>query len=1829
MAGTALDGKPHAGNPYVRFGEGDGASAKSRISSSFCKRKWRKIVGSVLGAIVVATAWADRTLTSHITLTEDTDWRGEGMITLASNVVVNLNGYTLRTDELVCQGTGAILNHVMSSDYEPLESITSSGESQFIDTQLPGGNVLALRGEFSIVDNGGNYVILGAESPKMIPLWISGSKWYVGFNANIAGVDYMGGTERQLVFVRLKNGEQNVWANGENVVHNTSSSSFNAGTTLYLFARHSGSNVISYAPVTLYFMDIFQNATISAELVRSFVPARRVADGAVGVYDVAHGTFYANGGKGELTAGPVVSQPGGTGGALFLRARPGVFPLAEYQWPHDLSIDMTIDVAGSGLVPGDRIFAWSTPPKNTTFHLEGDSSGVPLVSRANGLYYGRGTASADAVVWQGGAGEFSAVANWRRGTGEEVTSLADSLLYVPPTAADEPCAFSYPNHDPVSFATSVLTVMGTAVFPTFGGFTLGSLEVLNGGRLVYDPVSFTFRLKQAPTFEAGAKFALPAAYAAATKGRFLLLTWDAGALEGPEDLTSLFDTTCAQATAARVWAERTESGGGRLWLDLDAETERPRLNVLALGDSTTQGSNAQWGNWRTLLMKRLEAAGYDVRAKGYWKTDSADICGATMPSNWVWHAGEGSQALITRSDRGGYLDAIENVLDQAGDVDVVFAMIGVNDINHYCTMPEVLYPAWTNFVGRILRQKPQAKVVAGSVLDMAGEFDKDELVRRYNALMAGAVAGDVFPTHRVAFADLYTACYRFGSDGIYIPNSFVSVLDVHPDWPSEDKIAATYCATFQQAVAADPAWTSGTVAVETTTDAAEDNVPAAYRAGFTRARVYDAVAHSGKLFATNLYEDATGVTAATENLSRVGYYIVYRRRNTETTDYHGAVRYMWLDVDAFGGRTLDDVGVPIAATNQCCATRLHIKTNMPGIDDVDPADDSARAWIEFWPLSYSATGSSLAGAPTALYGHDWNDSPYHNTTDYGSMQIHRLTPGGVHPAQVLFAFNGWCEPSYTTHEFGFGNMALYQFGGIDWTFALSNLPDVFSKNAYEMARIEIWTRSFDEETAPAAPQIASAEATFAAGSYEVTGELTDLGLGGGEVAVALEWARDAAFETVEGHQELGAFSTTTNLVAAVAGLDAQVTRYFRWTAQNAVGVQGTSDVVTMDVASREVVRAVWTNATDDGDVTNAQNWSCENAMARSVAGALPTAQSVVQLSGAVAFNVPPDRPMAWRKVTGACALAANCDWRGLTATFEGTVDLMGHNLTIVNLDQPGLTITDSTLTTGYRRLESITATGTQFIDTGVRASSGSSGVQAEADVMFNYDKNSNNFVLLGATNGSTSFNLMWLSGEKWWMCYSKSSGNIGGVVSGEYGRRVRMVSTLKAGSQTTYVDGVLVVNGSTGGSSDVGCSLTVFGRNNKGSGSVTTPACATLFAMKIWKDGVLVRDFVPAQRVSDEAIGLLDVVDGVFYTNKGQGVFVAGAVNAEGSLAGELHLDVSAGRCVENTAVSLTGSLRLVKDGEGAYVANKAEQSYRGGTVVAAGEAAFGAQTCANAFGVVGSEIRVLEGASLNFAGSRKASDYAFVFAGGRGLNTVEIGGGNNGIANLTLEADTVFDFYEQYNFKAPTGKVQVDLKGHKLEIRDTDRWYDVEMTEGTLTHSPVAAFHLPGSRVVNAPNLTLDEPGMMLLESGSVLNVSNYVARSVSSQTWNGNSGTLNVFGTFTPVVDEFWGCVLQDGSTLDLSGKTGVWSTTSPRPHAASTKTTVTFADGAEVMIDLKGRFVKNGEYVVTWETPPTNLEGLTFTLDAKTASGHAEIRSDDHGLYIYRANTVIILR
>ena len=103
---------------------------------------------------------------------------------------------------------------------------------------------------------------------------------------------------RQYV-TRVERGEQ------ETCIHSAADQSFAAGSgwTITIFGMR-GTTVSDVdcrnVKMRLYGCRIWEGD----ELVRDFVPVRRVADSAVGLYDLAGGGFYPNKGTGALVAGP-------------------------------------------------------------------------------------------------------------------------------------------------------------------------------------------------------------------------------------------------------------------------------------------------------------------------------------------------------------------------------------------------------------------------------------------------------------------------------------------------------------------------------------------------------------------------------------------------------------------------------------------------------------------------------------------------------------------------------------------------------------------------------------------------------------------------------------------------------------------------------------------------------------------------------------------------------------------------------------------------------------------------------------------------------------------------------------------------------------------------------------------------------------------------------------------------------------------------------------------------------------------------------------------------------------------------------------------------------------------------------------------------------------------------------------------------------------------------------------------------------------------------------------------------------------------------------------
>ena len=66
--------------------------------------------------------------------------------------------------------------------------------------------------------------------------------------------------------------------------------------------------------------------------------------------------------------------------------------------------------------------------------------------------------------------------------------------------------------------------------------------------------------------------------------------------------------------------------------------------------------------------------------------------------------------------------------------------------------------------------------------------------------------------------------------------------------------------------------------------------------------------------------------------------------------------------------------------------------------------------------------------------------------------------------------------------------------------------------------------------------------------------------------------------------------------------------------------------------------------------------------------------------------------------------------------------------------------------------------------------------------------------------------------------------------------------------------------------------ISAVNRNNE----ATLKPQLTIYGWKMYQDDVLVREFVPCYRKSDNEIGLFDIVNGVFYTNDGDGTFLKG-----------------------------------------------------------------------------------------------------------------------------------------------------------------------------------------------------------------------------------------------------------------------------------------------------------------------------------------------------------------
>ena len=393
------------------------------------------------------------------------------------------------------------------------------------------------------------------------------------------------------------------------------------------------------------------------------------------------------------------------------------------------------------------------------------------------------------------------------------------------------------------------------------------------------------------------------------------------------------------------------------------------------------------------------------------------------------------------------------------------------------------------------------------------------------------------------------------------------------------------------------------------------------------------------------------------------------------------------------------------------------------------------------------------------------------------------------------------------------------------------------------------------------------------------------------------------------------------------------------------------------------------------------------------------------------------------------SLAGDCDMRkfqDLEIETGATIDLAGHKLYVSSVSGSG-TITDSVGTTlfgytnvlsGYERIEYLQSSGSQVIDTGYLHNKDTKVlIRVEFTKVTGY---SNGYcVFYGARSSDRKTQLGgWLHNGKFMEACDDSASD-----------------TSLAATVGTIYDAELAKTGSYG---VLNLATGVYTTLGSGNGYATspiqngTPQTDSIFAIhqdggtawwcnmkcyscKVWEGTTLVRDFVPVRRKSDGVLGLLDLAHGNFYTNAGSGSFSAGETIVD-VVGGELHVvvaDDETGFC----NVALTGGLKVVKEGEGTLLMDKASQTYFGGTEIAAGVLKAGAglaQPC----GVAGGWIVADESGTVDFNGNANMQSYRYDFAdGAKALN---------GGAAISSGAFTFTSFYTPVS----TGAFTASLAG-------------------------------------------------------------------------------------------------------------------------------------------------------------------------------------------------------
>lgn len=182
---------------------------------------------------------------------------------------------------------------------------------------------------------------------------------------------------------------------------------------------------------------------------------------------------------------------------------------------------------------------------------------------------------------------------------------------------------------------------------------------------------------------------------------------------------------------------------------------------------------------------------------------------------------------------------------------------------------------------------------------------------------------------------------------------------------------------------------------------------------------------------------------------------------------------------------------------------------------------------------------------------------------------------------------------------------------------------------------------------------------------------------------------------------------------------------------------------------------------------------------------------------------------------------------------------------------------------GYTELAYIQSSGTQYIDTGFKPNNNTC-IEITA-------------TMLSATGTRYFGSYQNLSSGPYFGCGFSNSGYFVNQYNTQNTVTSRRSDTshhvVKKDKQNLYIDGTLV-NTNTSATFQIDYNIVLLAANV--AGDVQFKSSAMLYSCKLYDNGNLIRDLIPAKRNADNVVGMYDLVSDTFLTNAGSGSFSYG-----------------------------------------------------------------------------------------------------------------------------------------------------------------------------------------------------------------------------------------------------------------------------------------------------------------------------------------------------------------